>query len=66
MHAPLNYLSILLTEDTNNVGFRLEHSHFFSDHGQAGHFHFHITPKEVYYHSYFILCNEAVIIYSVR
>ncbi|UJR25060.1 hypothetical protein I4U23_006420 [Adineta vaga] len=62
MHAPLNCLSVLLTEDINNAGFRLEHSHFFSDHGQSGHYHFDITPKEVHYHGYFILCEEAIIV----
>ncbi len=62
MQAPLNCLSVLLTEDINNAGFRLEHSHFFSDHGQAGHYHFDTTPKEVHYHGYFILCNEAIIV----
>ena len=62
MQAPLNCLSVLLTEDINNAGFRLEHSHFFSDHGQAGHYHFDITPKEVHYHGYFIVCDEAIIV----
>ncbi len=62
MHAPLNCLSVLLTEDINNAGFRLEHTHFSSEHGQAGHYHFDITPKEVHYHGYFILCDEAVIV----
>ena len=62
MKAPLNCFSVLLTEDINNAGFRLEHSHFFSDHGEAGHYHFDITPKDVHYHGYFIVCNEAIII----
>jgi len=62
MQAPLNCLSVLLTEDINNAGFRLEHTHFSSEHGQAGHYHFDITPKEVHYHGYFILCDEAVIV----
>ena len=62
MQAPLNCLSVILTEDINNSGFRLEHSHFFSDHGQAGHYHFDTTPKEVHYHGYFIVCDEAVIV----
>ncbi|CAF1222295.1 unnamed protein product [Rotaria sordida] len=62
MHAPLNCLSVLLTEDINNAGFRLEHSHFFSDHGEAGHYHFDITPKQIHYHGYFILCKEAIIV----
>jgi hypothetical protein len=62
MQAPLNCLSVLLTEDIDNAGFRLEHSHFFSDHGQAGHYHYDITPKEVHYHGYFIVCEEAIIV----
>ena len=64
MQAPLNCVSVVLTEDIDNAGFRLEHSHFFSDHGQAGHYHYDITPKEVHYHGYFLLCNEAVIVDS--
>lgn len=62
MDAPLNCLSVLLTEDINDAGFRLEHSHFFSDHGQCGHYHFDTTPKEVHYHGYFIVCHEAAIV----
>ena len=62
MNAPLNCFSVLLTEDIDNAGFRLEHTHFFSNHGQAGHYHFDITPKEVHYHGYFIVCEEAVIV----
>ncbi|CAF1478752.1 unnamed protein product [Rotaria sp. Silwood1] len=62
MHAPLNCISVIITEDINNAGFRLEHSHFFSAHEQSGHYHFDITPKEVHYHGYFILCNEAIMI----
>lgn len=60
--APLNCLSVLLTEDINNAGFRLEHTHFFSNHGQAGHYHFDITPKQIHYHGYFILCDEAIMV----
>jgi hypothetical protein len=62
MDAPLNCASVLLTENIDNAGFRLEHTHFFSNHGQAGHYHFDITPKEVHYHGYFIVCEEAVIV----
>ena len=62
MHAPLNCFSVLLTEDVNKAGFRLEHTHFSSEHGQAGHYHFDITPKDVRYRGYFLLCNEAVLV----
>lgn len=62
MHAPLNCVSVVLTEDINQSGFRLEHSHFFSEHGEAGHYHFDTTPKEVHYHGYFLVCEEAVIV----
>ncbi|CAF1310269.1 unnamed protein product [Adineta steineri] len=64
MHAPLNCLSVILSEDINNAGFRCEHSHFFSNHGQAGHYHFDITPKEIHYHGYFTVCNAAVMVDS--
>ena len=62
MQAPLNCLSVLLTEDINNSGFRLEHTHFFSDHGQAGHYHYDISPEDVHYRGYFTICQEAVIV----
>ena len=62
MNAPLSCLSVVLSDDIGKAGFRLEHSHFFSDHGQAGHYHFDITPKEIHYHGYFTICHEAVLI----
>jgi hypothetical protein len=61
MRGPLNWLSVLLIEDANNIGFCLEHSHLFSDHGQAGHYHFNITSKVIHYHGYFLVCNEAIV-----
>lgn len=62
MHAPLTCTSVILTDDINKSGFRLEHSHFFSDHDQAGHYHFDTTPQEVHYRGYYLVCNEAVIV----
>ena len=62
MHAPLNCFSVLLTEDIDKAGFRLEHTHFSSEHGQAGHYHFDVSPKDIRYRGYFLLCNEAVLV----
>lgn len=62
MNAPLNCFSVVLTDDINKSGFRLEHSHFFSEHGQAGHYHFDTTPKDVRYRGYFLVCTEAILI----
>ena len=62
MHAPLNCFSVLLTDDINKSGFRLEHSHFFSEHGEAGHYHFDTTPQDVHYRGYFLVCHEAILI----
>lgn len=37
---------------------RVEHFHCFSDHGQGGHYHFDVTPKDVEYRGYFVLAES--------
>jgi len=59
MTAPLTCIGILLTEDTANLGLRMEHTHFYSDHNDCGHYHHDVTPEEVVYEGYFVLCHEV-------
>jgi len=57
--APLTCLSVLLTEDIGDLNLRLEHTHFFSDHNQGGHYHYDTTPDEVEYEGYFVPCEKV-------
>jgi len=59
MKAPLICTSILLNSDPSNLGFRLEHTHFYSDHGDCGHYHIDTTPTQVEYDAYFVICKTA-------
>jgi hypothetical protein len=34
---------------------RVEHTHCFSAHGEGGHYHYDLTPKEVQYTGYFVV-----------
>eukprot|EP01116_Phalansterium_solitarium_P006580 TRINITY_DN18909_c0_g1_i1.p1 TRINITY_DN18909_c0_g1~~TRINITY_DN18909_c0_g1_i1.p1 ORF type:complete len:310 (-),score=-30.09 TRINITY_DN18909_c0_g1_i1:166-1095(-) len=54
MHAPLTCLSVLVSHDHQKLGLRMEHTHFFSDHGDGGHYHHDITPADVDYEGYFV------------
>ena len=33
---------------------RVEHTHCFSSHGDGGHYHYDVTPKDVEYFGYFV------------
>jgi len=57
-HAPLTCLSTFVTDDLHNNNLRLEHTHFFSDHGEGGHYHYDITPETVEYEGYFVPCKS--------
>eukprot|EP01117_Protostelium_nocturnum_P014620 TRINITY_DN5582_c0_g1_i4.p1 TRINITY_DN5582_c0_g1~~TRINITY_DN5582_c0_g1_i4.p1 ORF type:complete len:324 (-),score=111.65 TRINITY_DN5582_c0_g1_i4:38-1009(-) len=59
MKGPLNCTSIFFNGDVNNLGFRQEHTHFWSKHGDGGHYHKDITPEEVEYEGYFMYCHKA-------
>jgi len=56
-HAPLTCLSTFVTDDFYNNNLRMEHTHFFSGHGEGGHYHFDITPDIVEYEGYFVACE---------
>jgi len=55
--APITCLSIFLTDDIGSMNLRLEHTHFFSEHGEGGHYHCDTTPHEVEYIGYFVPCE---------
>uniref|UniRef100_A0A2K6AV59 Chromosome 11 open reading frame 54 n=1 Tax=Macaca nemestrina TaxID=9545 RepID=A0A2K6AV59_MACNE len=49
-------LPVLVSRDPSICGFdlRLEHTHFFSHHGEGGHYHYDTTPDTVEYLGYFL------------
>jgi len=59
MKAPLVCISVFISNDRDNLGLRLEHTHFYSAHGDGGHYHFDTTPLEVEYEAYFVPCQEV-------
>lgn len=57
MDAVLVCLGELVSHDPG-YDLRVEHFHCFSDHGQGGHYHFDVTPKDVEYRGYFVLAES--------
>ncbi len=37
---------------------RIEHTHCFSEHGEGGHYHYDVTPRDVHYHGFFSVAEE--------
>jgi len=59
MKAPLTCHTVFVSRDfPNKMGLRLEHTHFYSKHGDAGHYHYDITPDQVEYTAYLVLCEK--------
>lgn len=52
MKAPLVCLPVFVSKDPG-LDLRLEHTHFFSHHGEGGHYHYDTTPDTVEYLGYF-------------
>ncbi|XP_003468610.2 ester hydrolase C11orf54 homolog [Cavia porcellus] len=52
MKAPLVCLPVFVSKDPG-FDLRLEHTHFFSHHGEGGHYHYDTTPDTVEYLGYF-------------
>ncbi|XP_073908705.1 ester hydrolase C11orf54 homolog [Castor canadensis] len=52
MKAPLVCLPVFVSRDPG-FDLRLEHTHFFSRHGEGGHYHYDTTPDTVEYLGYF-------------
>jgi len=59
MNAPLTCVTVFLNNDLPKFGLRLEHTHFWSSHGDIGHYHYDVTPDDVEYEGYFIPCEEV-------
>lgn len=53
MNAPLVCLPVFVSRDPG-FDLRLEHTHFFSHHGEGGHYHYDTTPDIVEYLGYFL------------
>ncbi|XP_069932881.1 ester hydrolase C11orf54 homolog isoform X2 [Oryctolagus cuniculus] len=53
MKAPLVCLPVFVSRDPG-FDLRLEHTHFFSNHGEGGHYHYDTTPDIVEYLGYFL------------
>ncbi|XP_036886591.1 ester hydrolase C11orf54 homolog isoform X3 [Sturnira hondurensis] len=53
MKAPLICLPVFVSKDPG-FDLRLEHTHFFSHHGEGGHYHYDTTPETVEYLGYFL------------
>ncbi len=73
MNAPLVCATVLHSTDTavgeccsvslspsplQGLGLRLEHTHCYSDHGDAGHYHYDTTPECVEYEAFIAPVNR--------
>ncbi len=47
--SPLVCTSVFVSNDKHNLDLRQEHTHFYSKHGDAGHYHYDTTPETVEY-----------------
>ena len=47
-----------LPTHTKGLDLRVEHTHCFSMHGQGGHYHYDMTPKEVEYVAYYNVAEK--------
>jgi len=56
--SPLVCLSVLVSNDKHKLDLRQEHTHFYSAHGDGGHYHYDTTPDEVEYEGYFVLSES--------
>jgi hypothetical protein len=54
MKAPLTCLSVFVSNDLKNMNLRLEHTHFFLNHGDAGHYHYDTTLEEIKYKAFLV------------
>ncbi|GFR72793.1 ester hydrolase C11orf54-like protein [Elysia marginata] len=62
MDAPLVHVGEVVSADPQGLHLRQEHFHCFSEHGQAGHYHFDTTPETASYLGYF---NVAEAVYRI-
>lgn len=59
MRSPLICTSVIVSNDAPQLDLRLAHTHFYSDHGDGGHYHYDTTPDEVEYEGYFVPCEKV-------
>jgi hypothetical protein len=59
MSAPLIALGTFVTDEAD-LDLRVQHFHSFSKHGDAGHYHYDVTPDEVEYEGYFNVGSRIV------
>jgi len=57
VEAPVTCLSVQVSQDMG-LELRMEHTHFFSDRKDGGHYHYDTTPNEVEYLGYFMACEK--------
>ncbi|GFO09933.1 ester hydrolase c11orf54-like protein [Plakobranchus ocellatus] len=62
MDAPLIHVGEVVSADPQKLHLRQEHFHCFSQHGQAGHYHYDTTPDAASYLGYF---NVAQVVYRI-
>ncbi|XP_060529132.1 ester hydrolase C11orf54 homolog isoform X2 [Cylas formicarius] len=58
MSAPLVAVGTFVSNDGGDLDLRVQHFHSFSHHGDAGHYHYDVTPHEVEYLGYFNTAEE--------
>jgi len=56
--SPLVCLSVFISNDKTDLDLRLEHTHFFSKHGDAAHYHYDTTPEIIEYEGFFVPCDS--------
>ncbi len=61
MSAPMVFPSVFISKDPG-MELRTEHTHGFSEHGDAGHYHYDVTPDDVEYVGYFNLAEGKYVV----
>jgi len=71
MESPMTCVSLLVTQDPNKERgklkdgreLRLQHTHFWSDKKEGGHYHYDVTPLEIEYEGYYIPAPKIARLY---
>jgi hypothetical protein len=60
VEAPITCLSVVMSQEAEDfpLELRLEHTHFFSDRQDGGHYHYDVTPDTVVYNGYFAFAKQ--------
>ncbi|CCD61431.1 DUF1907 domain-containing protein [Caenorhabditis elegans] len=65
MSAPLICATVMHSYDPGH-NLRLEHTHCYSDHGDAGHYHYDVTPETVSYEGWFAPASKIYRIDEIK